>query len=234
MHIQGRKLKGNKKPQKGVLNEFADSRIITFTEQEIGDVIEVEYQIGEDEKGYFSEEYRPDTVAREDAKVIDITAFIINEKESKCYWWLYDLKKDVGGQDVILHLCQQWQAAYRYLNNSVLSYLSDASIETRGKIGVITRNFDTDRIQTEFELLNEEIKEMEGDPEQRLILAKRKAGVRLPALRVKRDLLKDILNQKVCFRCAGKDMEFVFDVKISTERSSGEYYYHLVCNHTLC
>lgn len=234
MHIQGRKLKGGKKPLKGVLNEFSDSRIIIFTEQEIGDVVEIEYQIEEGDKGYFSEEYRPDTVAREDAKVIDITAFIINEKESICYWWLYDLKKDVGGQDVILHLCQQWQAAYRYLNNSVLSYLSDFSMETRGKIGVITRNFDTSRIQTEFELLDKEIKEMERDSEQKLILAKRKAGVRLPALRVKRDLLKNILNQKVCFRCAGKDMEFAFDVKISMERAKGEYYYRLKCNHASC
>lgn len=230
MHIQGRRLKSGKEPQKGVLNEFSDSRIITFTEPENGDVVDVEYQIDELEKGYFAEEYRPATIAKEDAKAVDITAFIINEEKSICRWWLYDVKKDVGGQDVIMHLCQQWQAAYQYLNNSVLNYLSDDDIEVKGNIGVITRNFDTNRIKTEFESLDEKIKEAEKDSGRTLVLAKRKAGMRLPVLRGKRDLLKDILNKRVCFRCAGKDMEFTFDVRISTERMKGEYYHRFVCS----
>lgn len=231
MHIQGRKLKSGKEPQKSVLNEFSESRVITFTEWEIGDVVDVEYYIEENEKGYFSEEYRPDTVAKEDAKVIDITAFIINEEKGMCYWWLYDLKKDVGGQDGIMHLCQQWQASYLYLANSVLNYLTDAAIEAKGNIGVITRNFDTGRIQRELKLLDETINEVEVNSKHTGILAIRKASVKLPALREKRDLLKNILNKKVCFRCAGKDMEFTFDVKNSTKRNSGEYYYHLIFNH---
>ena len=234
MNIQGRKLKSEREPQKGVLNEFSASRTITLREQKVGDVVDIEYQLEKNEKGYFSEEYRPDTIAKEGAKVIDITAFIINKKEGVCDWWLYDIKKDVGGQEVILHLCDQWQAAYQYLNNSVLSYLSDIPIETRGNIGVITRNFDTSRIQTEFEKLDKVIQEREGDSKQTVILGKRKAGVKLPVLRATRDLLKNILNKKVCFRCAGKDMEFVFDVKISMERDKKEYYYHLLCNHVNC
>lgn len=230
MHIQGRKLKGGKQPQKSALNEFSDSRIITFTEQESGDVVDVEYQIDAGEKGYFSEEYRPDTIAKEDAKVIDITAFIINEEKRTCCWWLYDVKKDVGGQDVVMHLCQQWQAAYQYLNNSVLNYLSDDDIKVKGKMGVITHNFDTARIKTEFESLDEKIKEMERDSNRAMVLAKRKINVGLPVLCRKRDLLKNILNGKICFRCAGKDMEFSFDVRISTERVKKEFYYHFICS----
>ena len=234
MHIQGRKLKSSKEPQKGVLNEFSESRTITFSEQETGDMVDVEYQLEENEKGYFSEEYRPDTVAKDDAKMIDITSFIINEKKGMCYWWLYDLKKDVGGQDVIRHLCQQWQAAYQYLNNSVLSYLAEIPMETRGNIGVITRNFDTSRIRAEYENLNKTINEMEGNPNSTKPLGIRKADVGLPALRATRDLLKNILNKKVCFRYAGKDMEFEFDIKISEKRGKDEYYYHLLCNQANC
>lgn len=235
MHIQGRNLKNGKMPQKGVLNKFSDSRIITFIEPETGDAVDVVYQIEADETGYFSEEYRPVTIAKDGAKVIDITAFIINEKENMCYWWLYDLKKDVGGQDVILHLCQQWQAAYKYLYHSVLSYLVDDSIETRGKLGVITRNFDTDRIQAEFESLDKKIREMENESKQIEPLAKRKGRVgSLPTARKKRDLLKHILHKKICFRCAGKDMKFDLDVKISTQRAKEEYYYQLMCNHNFC
>ncbi len=150
MHIQGRKLKTGKEPQKGVLNEFSDSRTITFREQEAGDIVDVEYQLNENKKGYFSEEYRPDTIAKKDAKVIDLTAFIIDENEKKCYWWLYDVKKDVGGQDVIIHLCEQWKASYQYLNNSVLNYMEDMGMKIVGNMGVITRNFDMERIKSEF------------------------------------------------------------------------------------
>ena len=84
MHIHGRRLKKGREPIKGVLNEFSDSRVITFTEQEVGDVVDVEYRLNENEKGYFSEEYRADTISKEDAKAVDITAFIINEKEGMC------------------------------------------------------------------------------------------------------------------------------------------------------
>lgn len=44
MHIQGRKLKQGKEPQKGVLNEFTDGRVITFVES-TKDVVDVEYQL---------------------------------------------------------------------------------------------------------------------------------------------------------------------------------------------
>lgn len=229
MHIQGRKLKNGKEPQKGVLNEFTGSRTVTFKEQETKDVVDVTYQMEENEKGYFAEEYRPETIAREDAKVIDITAFIINEEKGMCRWWLYDLKKDVGGQDVVRHLCQQWQAAYRYLHNSVLNYLSDACIQSEGSIGVITRNFDTNRIQAEFEQLDETIKELEKNAKHAMILAKRKGSVKLPILRAERDLLKNLLNRKISFCCAGKDLELAFDVRTSEERAGGEYYYQLIC-----
>lgn len=230
MHIQGKKLKEGKEPQKGMLNEFTDSRIITFTEPEVGDVVDVEYQLTKGDKGYFAEEYRPNTIAKEDAKVIDITACIINEKAGMCYWWLYDLKKDVGGQDVIRHLCEQWQAAYSYLSNSVLNFLVDISIVPIGSIGVITRNFDTNRIRAEFEKLDETIKEMEENAKQTVLLARRKSSVRLPELRAERKLLENILNKKVCFRCSGRDLEFSFEVRISEERNKGSYYYRLICN----
>ncbi|NBJ92405.1 hypothetical protein [Parablautia muri] len=75
---------------------------------------------------------------------------------------------------------------------------------------------------------------MEKDSKHTVLLAKRKASVRLPILQVKRDLLKNILNKKVCFRYAGKEIEFAYDVKISTERTNDGYYYHFVCNHALC
>ena len=55
MHIQGRKLKNGKEPQKGVLNEFTGSRTVTFKEQETKDVVDVTYQMEENEKGYFAE-----------------------------------------------------------------------------------------------------------------------------------------------------------------------------------
>ena len=110
MRIQGRKLKGDREPQKTVLNEFSKSRTIVFWENETRDRVDVVYLLGENDRGFYSQEYRPDTVAKEDAKIIDITAFVINEEKRTCRFKLCDVKKDVGGEDVVRHLCQQWQA----------------------------------------------------------------------------------------------------------------------------
>lgn len=234
MHIQGRKLKNGEKPQKNVLYEFTDSRVITFKELEVGDVADVEYQLDDNEIGYFAEEYRAATVAKEGAKVVDITAFVIDEQAHICCWWLYDVKKDVGGRDVIQHLCEQWETAYRYLNNSVLSYLIDTPMKITGNIGVITRNFDTGRIQGEFEKLDEKIKKIENDSGESKNLAKGKSIAALRIFYAQRKWLKDMLDKKVCFRCAGNDVELPLNVKISEERNNGEYYYRLVCSHAVC
>lgn len=56
---------------------------------------------------------------------------------------------------------------FRRLSDSVLNFLIDIPIEPIGSIGVITRNFDTNRIQAEFEKLDETIKEMEETQNRR-------------------------------------------------------------------
>lgn len=66
-----------------------------------------------------------------------------------------------------------------------------------------------------------------------MILARKKSDVRLSTLRVTKDLLKNILNKKVCLRCSGRDLEFTFDVKICEERDNGAYYDRHICNHDL-
>ena len=58
-------------------------------------------------------------------------------------------------------------------------------MEVRRNIRVITRNFDTGRIKEEFEELDKAIREMEGDLKQTVILAKRKANVRLSCVAVR-------------------------------------------------
>ncbi len=71
-------------------------------------------------------------------------------------------------------------------------------------MGVITRNFDMERIKSEFILLDKRVKEMEKGARKAKILAMKKAYASLPAIRKTRNLLENILGEKFCFQCAGK------------------------------
>lgn len=229
MHIQGTKLKRDRDPQKSSLYEFDESRVIIFREKDTRDVVEVEYSLEESDKGFYAKEYRPHTVSRQDANVIDITAFIINEEKNTCRWRLYDVKQDVGGKDVIRHLCQQWKASYRYLHHSIFAYL-DEDIVVDGNVGVITHHFDDERIKKEFQSISEKIKKVEADKDDPTMhmLALRKGHSTLPILREYREFLKNMMQRKVCFRDAGQNVELLFDVKIASEDGEGNFYCQLV------
>ncbi len=227
MRIQGRKLKGDREPQKTVLNEFSKSRTIVFWENETRDRVDVVYLLGENDRGFYSQEYRPDTVAKEDAKIIDITAFVINEEKRTCRFKLCDVKKDVGGEDVVRHLCQQWQASYQYLYHSVLAYLDDDT-DVQGELGAITRNFDVGRIEKELNSLKEKLEKLSSDQEKPQMLARRKGQMALPALREMTEFLEKVLQGKISFRMAGRDVELPVKVYHSTYREPEEYYCRLL------
>lgn len=223
MRIQGRRLKSGKEPQKTVLNEFSESRTIAFWENETRDRVDVVYLLAENDRGFYSQEYRPGTVAREDAKIIDITAFVINEEKKTCRFKLCDVKKDVGGGDVVRHLCQQWQASYQYLYHSVLAYLDDDT-DVQGELGAITRNFDVGRMERELSSLREKMEKISPDQEKPQMLSRRKGQMAYPALRETAGLLEKVLQGKISFRMAGQDVELPLRIYHSTCREPQEYY----------
>lgn len=106
MQVQGRRPPKDGNRQKTIMYEYDKSAEITFCEKETQDIVKVSINLDDNEKGFFAEEYRPESVDANGSKVIDITAFKMNEEEKTIIYKLFDVKKDVGGEDVIYHLCE--------------------------------------------------------------------------------------------------------------------------------
>lgn len=161
MAIKARKLKGNEIPERTALYEVKDSRNIAVEEkQDDGslDQVILEYCVENDDTGYFAKEYRPENVKKEGAKVIDITAVMLNHDEKYVRWHLYDIKDTLAGAGTVTKLYNQWNSGLRYLQENILDQASEYSMTP--DLGVITRCYDEERmkrLKNDYQKLCDEI-----------------------------------------------------------------------------
>jgi len=168
--IKGLKWKENS-PQKGILNLVRESKRIEFKEKETKDIVLINIEISENEYALYSEEYLPATLTPSGHKKADITVVLLNESKNKGVFYLGDVKSDIGGKDVIIHLCEQWNAGIEYLNNSIIAYL-DEELNMEEHLVVITRNFDISRIKAQLNRDKKEIERLEKEAEVSLAAVK--------------------------------------------------------------
>ena len=109
--IKASKLNNFDTPKRTALYKVVNSRDILVEEkQQDGsmDQVILEYCVKEGNIGYFAKEYRPASVKKEGAKVIDITAIML-DCEKKCVrWHLYDIKDTLAGEGTAVKLYNQW------------------------------------------------------------------------------------------------------------------------------
>lgn len=144
------------------------------------DLVNVQFNLEKGQYGMFANEYRPGFLAN--SKKVDILLFVVDEAKKLSASWILDIKVSVGGKEVIAHLIEQWQASHQH--KCTLSNYLEGFAETE-TIGVITRDYQTKRIQAIAEDLEKEIaaaeKELNAIPnssikliQQRRLLNKRK------------------------------------------------------------
>lgn len=144
-----------RKIEKNKLYKLCQSCVVPFFElQEDGreDLINVNISLETGQFAIFAYEYRPGYV--EEIKKVDIFLFLIDETRKQCASWLLDAKMTVGGKNVIIHLIKQWIASHQH-KCTFLPYL-EGYTETE-TIGVITRDYQTERIQRMVAGLKEEL-----------------------------------------------------------------------------
>lgn len=155
--IQGRRWNGNS-PVKGTLNEILGDKEVFFEEKETKDNVSLNFRICKNQYALYSSEYKPSTTTEVGRKKVDITVFIAEEDKNRARYYLADVKKDVGGKDVIFHLLEQWKAGIKYIKHSILAYLPP-EVEVEKHVMVITRNFDINRVSCEKEIMQLEYEE---------------------------------------------------------------------------
>lgn len=99
----------------------------------------------DNEIGFFAKEYRPEDVPKMGAKVIDITAAIMNHEGKYIRWHLYDIKDTLAGKKTVTTLFSQWYSGLRYLQKNILDRMPEYSVTS--DLGVITRCYDEERMR---------------------------------------------------------------------------------------
>lgn len=152
--IEGLHKKKNVNYEKSGLYIIQSSETIEFVEKS-GDHVTILYKINRGQQGLYAQEFRPQQVHKQNAKVIDLSMGIEDYTNKKIVWGLYDLKHTLGGIDDAMRLGEQWQDALRYWYNCVLNYLDDYT--KIGEIGVVTTKDETYKIKEYVERLRREL-----------------------------------------------------------------------------
>lgn len=221
-----KKIKGrawrNTSPVKGSLNEVVRDMTICFCENQkdgTQDRVSLIFRLQGEQYGEYAEEFLPNTVTKSGHNVIDITALLLDETNEKGAWYLLDVKKDVGGEDVIFHLMEQWKCSYQYLRNSVLNYVS--SIKFADNLGVVTRNFDEQRIRKAIASKEQVIHDCDVKAIQSIAGAKK----RNDNIKLKQEIkyLSDFLDRKFFYKDNLENRCFLFQVILESTEDEKVY-----------
>lgn len=139
-----------------ILYAIRNSRTIQFVEEQKPssekDYVNVKFVLDKGQYGVFANEFCPGFV--KNIKKADLLLLIVDEANRKCSSWIFDVKVSVGGEDVIRHLIEQWIASHQH-KCALLNYLKE--FQEKETIGVITRDYQEERILAIVEKLKKEI-----------------------------------------------------------------------------
>lgn len=221
MAIKAIRLKEAKIPEKTAMYEVRNSRDIVVEEiQKNGscDRVTLRYCVENDDIGYFAREYRPEGVPKEGAKVIDITAAMLNRGEKKLKWYLYDIKDTLAGDHTVVKLHDQWNAGLQYLKQNILDqkpeYLKVPDL------GVITRFYDEkrmERLRDYYQGQCDEIENFSG----RMSLAQQKKRVNIGEYRGYQKAAQAILDRKFCTDTG--DDTYIIHIRYLNNGAEGSY-----------
>lgn len=223
MTTKTRKLKTSETPEKGKLYEVRSNREIPIEEEQTDGSMDqtiLKYDMQNGDVGYCAKEYLPDGLEKNGAKRIDITALMVNNAKKCVRWHLYDMKANLIGKDIVVKLCNQWDAGLTYLQQSILCEFPGYA--QTPDLGVITRDYDRKRMEglrDQYVYICNEI-DYNGDAET---LSKRK---RKPEIAKYRAILKasqEILDGKFHTQ-NGTD---TYDIHIRRLSSKNDNVFHM-------
>ncbi len=221
MAITAIKLKESDAPHRTELYEVVKSRDITAEEEHTDgsrDQVILVYHINENETGYYAQEYRPADVPKTGAKVIDITAVLLNHAEKCARWHLYDMKGTLAGCGTVTKLYNQWNSALRYLQKNILYQMSDYSVVPN--LGVITRCYDEERMIRLRDECQRNCDELEN-PSKSMTLPQRKKRTEIGKYRAGLRAAQAILDRS--FRAEDDADTYEIQIRLLQRESSRVY-----------
>ena len=157
----------DKKVLKGQLYKIKETQTVTITEKDenVNQRVRIHFKIS-DKKNFalYGEEWKSQYAPDSNIKKPDILAIYFDDKKNiseKVQAYRLDLKKDVGGDEGITHLIEQWNDGYKHCN-AITQYYHNVKI----KFGVICDNFDRERIEKSLSDKRRELQEISSHKEK--------------------------------------------------------------------
>ena len=144
MKIKGDTVKEGKNLSSGRLYRINSCRKIVFEETKTNDLVNINFSIQDNQYGIYGNEYKPPFVEDKGGKKADILVLVIDEDSKHFSSWVVDVKKTIGGEDVIYHLVEQLIESVKH-KKAISTYLEGFKEEQH--IGYITRDLQSERIQ---------------------------------------------------------------------------------------
>lgn len=193
--LNGTKIRDKENLQKSTLYSVPTAMRLKLEEVHVDDpakdIVNVDFQLKENEYGVYGNEYRPLYLTKGSCKVLDLLCVIVNDEEKRMASYLFDVKSKTGGKDEIPDFIEQLEDGFLH-KQAMLQYLSDYQEDEH--IGVITRHFDEDSIKCEIERVAKKInEEIENIP----ILLRQKKEIERVKLKLRKKVFEDFLERKV-------------------------------------
>ncbi len=125
-----------------------NNHIIRIDEENENETLFIHSTLSNNEDVIIGNEFSLDFI--KDPKKVDLT-YIFLSQDHKAIVYLYDMKKTLAGQEVILHLIDQWRSSIDEAEYCVKKLEDYELVEIR--LGVITENNDTERRKRELKSL---------------------------------------------------------------------------------
>lgn len=145
MILKGRVIKPEEKLLPNTMYIVRKSREVEFVEEKTNDIVEIQYCLEKEQYGAFCHEFMPGYISKEGYKKADLLILVVDEEKKKFASWVLDVKKSVGGEDVIFKLIQQLIDSRKH-KNSIAAYFED--YEEQEHLGFITRDFQKERVES--------------------------------------------------------------------------------------
>ena len=144
MKIKGDKIREGQILSKGRLYRVTSCQTIEFEEKDTNDIVNIIFLLQDEQYGVYGNEYKPPFVEDNGGKKADILVLVIDEEKQRFNSWIFDVKKTIGGEDVICHLVEQLAESIQH-KKSLTTYFEN--YEEEEHVGYITQEIQKDRIQ---------------------------------------------------------------------------------------
>ncbi len=193
MKIKADFIKQGKPVLAGRLYKICSNKTVEFLEADTNDKVSIHFYLNGSQYGIYGNEYKPPFVEDRGGKKADLLVFVIDEEQGRSVSWVLDVKKTVGGEDVIYHLVEQLTESIKH-KNAIALYLDCAE---KQHVGYMTREVQTDRIQHTILKKKNEIEKAKQEIQYMPTLIRTKVEMRLLKEEAKLKVLTDFQNNRM-------------------------------------